>query len=115
MKPYRKISESGIQGALAPTLEIPPLPSQGPSPDRPRRPDLMAEGRRQVLLHLLTRGPLCVAQMRQVRPVSRFFLNLAAAQLISRGLVEPVPESEGRVRGTLRITALGRRAVAASE
>ena len=105
-----KISESGILGALAPTLEIPPLPDLG-APDRPRRPDLMAEGRRQVLLHLHIHGPSVVAEMRQVRPVSRFFLNLAAAQLIARGLVEAVPESEGRKRGTLRITALGRREV----
>lgn len=107
-----RISETGIRGSLAPTLEIPPLPAAASSTERPRRPDLLAEARRRVLLHLANHGPSAIAQMPRAMPVSRFLLQLAATQLIARGLVRPVPGSEGGARGTLRITELGERELA---
>ena len=108
-RPRTRVSETGIRGSLAPTLEIPPLPDAAGSTERPRRPDLLAEARRRVLLHLANHGPSAVAQMPRAMPVSRFLLQLAATQLIARGLIRPVPASEGGARGLLRITELGQR------
>lgn len=113
MKQHRtRIWETGIHGSLAPTLEIPPLADPDGSTESPRRPDLLAEGRRRVLLHLANHGPSAVAQMPRAMPVSRFLLQLAAAQLIARGLVRPLPASEGGARGMLRLTELGERELA---
>jgi hypothetical protein len=50
--------------------------------------------------------------MPRALPVSRFLLQLAAAQLIARGLVKPVSASEGGARGTLRLTELGEKELA---
>jgi hypothetical protein len=102
-------SETGIRGMLALTLKIPPRPDDDAPAGGPQRPDLMAEGRRRVLAHLADQGASSVAEMPRAWPVSKFLLRMAAAQLIARGLVEPVPVEEGGTRGVLRLTAQGAR------
>jgi hypothetical protein len=115
MKDPIKPSETGIRGMLALTLGIPPRPEDDGPAGSPRRPDLMAEGRRRVLAHLADHGTASVAEMPRAWPVSKFLLRMAAAQLIARGLVESVPVEAGGSRGLLRLTEPGAREVSAAQ
>jgi DNA-binding MarR family transcriptional regulator len=69
----------------------------------------MAEARRRVLAHLADHQVAPISEVPRAFPVTQILLRMAAAQLIARGLIESVPDSETDSRGMLRITGGGRR------